>query len=95
MAKEKTHHAGDDRVTSRGTVKGEHHDPDAAVPEGGVAPAPTRRPGQPLGSESRAVAEGNDMGDGTSAATAGKREKEGAERAGSMKPRSDKAHREQ
>jgi hypothetical protein len=94
MAKEKTHHAGDDRITSRGTVKGQHEDPDASVPEGGKAPAPTRGPGQPLGSESRAVAEGNDIGDGTSSATAGKREKEGAEKAGSMKPQSAKAQSE-
>jgi hypothetical protein len=94
MTKKKTHHAGDDRVTSRGTVKGQHEDPDANVSEGGVAPAPTRGPGEPLGSTSKALAEGTDTGDGTSTATAGKREKEGAEEAGSMKGQFAKAHGE-
>ena len=93
MTKKKTHHAGDDRVTSRGTVKGQNEDPDANVPEGGKAPAPTRGPGEPLPSASKASAEGTDTGDGTSAATAGKREKEGAEQAGSTKPRSAETDR--
>ena len=88
MTKKKSGGGSDDRTTSRGTVKGQHRDPDDAVPEGGEAPAPTRGPGQPLPSESKAIDEGTEMGDGTSGATAGKREKEGAERANAGKPQS-------
>jgi hypothetical protein len=69
VAKEKTHHAGDDHVTGRGTVKGHHGDPDANVPEGGKAPAPTGGPGAPKASASRTSDEGVDRGEGASAAT--------------------------
>ena len=88
MTKKKTHYATDDRTTGRGTVKGHHEDPDANVPEGGVAPAPTGGLGSPKGSASKAAAEGGVAGDGTSTATAGKREKEEAEAANAGKPQS-------
>lgn len=88
MTKEKTHHAGDDRITGRGTVKGHHDDPDANVPEGGVAPAPTGGPGSPKGSASKAAAEGAGQGEDTSTATVGKREKQQAEAANAGKPQS-------
>ncbi len=88
MTKKKTHHAGDDHVTSRGTVKGRHEDPDANVPEGGEAPAPTGGSGFPKGSASKADAEGAGQGEGTSTATVGKREKEQAEAANAGKPQS-------
>ncbi|MBD0276046.1 MAG: hypothetical protein ICV73_29480 [Acetobacteraceae bacterium] len=88
MTKEKTHHAGDDHVTSRGTVKGRHEDPDANVPEGGKAPAPTAGPGHAKASASRATDEGVDRGDGASAATAGKREHDQAQAANAGKPQS-------
>ena len=94
MAKEKTHHAGDDHVTGRGTVKGHHGDPDANVPEGGNAPAPTGGPGAPKASASRTSDEGVDRGEGASAATVGKREHEQAGAANAGKPQSAKAHRE-
>ena len=93
MAK-KTHHAGDDHVTGRGTVKGHHGDPDANVPEGGKAPAPTGGPGAPKASASRTSDEGVDRGEGASAATVGKREHEQAGAANAGKPQSAKAHRE-
>ena len=56
-------------------MKGQHEDPDANVPEGGKAPAPTGGPGAPKASASKASDEGVDRGDGASTATAGKREK--------------------
>ena len=93
MAKEKTHHAGDDHVTGRGTVKGQHADPDANVPEGGKAPAPTGGPGAPKASASKASDEGVDRGDGASAATVGKREKQQAEAANAGKPQSGHSER--
>ena len=88
MTKKKTHHAGDDHVTSRGTVKGHHEDRDANVPEGGKAPAPTGGPGHAKASASRAADEGVDRGDGASAATVGKREHEQAQAANAGKPQS-------
>ena len=88
MTKKKTHHATDDRTTSRGTVKGHHEDPDANVPEGGKAPAPTGGPGHPKASASKATDEGVDRGDGASTATVGTREKEQAEAANAGKPQS-------
>jgi hypothetical protein len=88
MTKKKSSGGSDDRTTSRGTVKGQHHDPDDAVPEGGKAASPKQDHGSPKGSASRAIAEGTDMGDGTSNATVGKREKEQAEAANAGKPQS-------
>jgi hypothetical protein len=88
MTKKKTHHAADDRTTSRGTVKGHHEDPDANVPEGGKAPPPTEGQGSPKGSASKAAAEGAIAGDDTSSATVGKREKEQAEAVNAGKPQS-------
>jgi hypothetical protein len=78
----------DDRTTSRGTVKGQNHDPDAAVPEGGQAASPTDGPGAPKASASKADAEGTETGGGTSNATAGKREHEQAAAANAGKPQS-------
>ena len=88
MTKEKTHHAGDDHVTSRSTVKGHHEDPDANVPEGGKAPAATGGPGAPKASASKASDEGVDRGEGASTATVGKREMEQAQAANAGKPQS-------
>ncbi|HYI83289.1 MAG TPA: hypothetical protein VEX11_08795 [Acetobacteraceae bacterium] len=90
MAKEKTHHATDDRTTSRGTVKGHHEDPDAKIPEGGEAAASTDSPGAPKASASKASDEGVDRGDGASTATVGKREKQQAEAANAGKPQSER-----
>lgn len=94
MTKKVTRQQGDDRTTSRGTVKGHHADPDDRVPEGGPAPAPTEGPGMAKGSASKAIDEGAAQGEDTSTATAGKREKERAEAAGSMKPQSGRDDRE-
>ena len=88
MTKKKTHHAGDDHITGRGTVKGRHEDPDANVPEGGKAPSPTGSHGAPKGSASKAAAAGAEQGEDTSAATVGKREKEQAEAANAGKRQS-------
>lgn len=93
MTKKVTRREGDDRTTSRGTVKGHHPDPDANVPEGGVAPAPTEGHGSPKGSASKAAAEGAEPGEDTSSATVGKREKQQAEAANAGKPQS--GHHEQ
>ncbi len=89
MTKKKSSGGSDDRTTSRGTVKGQHDDPDAPrVPEGGKAPSPTGGHGSPKGSASKATAEGAAAGDDTSTATVGKREKEQAEAANAGKRQS-------
>ena len=88
MTKKKSSGGSDDHTTSRGTVKGQHHDPDANVPEGGKAPSPIHGHGAPKGSASKAAAEGGVTGDDTSSATVGKREKEQAEAANAGKPQS-------
>ena len=88
MTKKKSSGGSDDRTTSRGTVKGHHDDPDARVPEGGKAPAPTGGPGAPKASASKAADDGVDRGEGASTATVGKREKEQAEAANAGKPQS-------
>lgn len=94
MTKKKSSGGSDDRTTSRGTVKGQHVDPDANVPEGGVAPAPTEGQGSPKGSASKAAAEGAMAGENTSTATVGKHEKEQAEAANAGKPQSGHRDRE-
>ena len=48
------------------------------VPEGGPAPSPLHKKGEPMPAASRAAADGNDEA-GTSSATAGKAEKEAAQ----------------
>ncbi len=88
MTKKKSGGGADDHTTSRGTVKGHHGDPDANVPEGGKAPAPTRGPGAPKASASRTSDEGVDRGEGASTATVGKREMEQAQAANAGKPQS-------
>jgi len=88
MTKKKTSGGSDDRTTSRGTVKGHHPDPDDAVPEGGKVASPTEGKGAPKGAASKALAEGAVVGDDTSSATVGKREKEQAEAANAGKPQS-------
>jgi hypothetical protein len=88
MTKKKSSGGSDDRTTSRGTVKGDHEDPDANVPEGGVAPAPTEGHGVPKGSASKAAAEGAVVGEDTSSATVGKLEKQQAEAANAGKRQS-------
>ena len=87
-SKKKSSGGSDDHTTSRGTVKGHHHDPDANVPEGGKAPAPTGGSGHPKASASKASDEGVDRGDGASTATVGKREHEQAQAANAGKPQS-------
>lgn len=86
MTKTVTHHASDDRTTSRGTVKGEHPRPEDNVPEGGPAPSPTEGSGAPKGSASAARDAGAVAGDDTSTATAGAHEKEHAAGMGDAKP---------
>ena len=86
-------HAGSDEVTSRGTVKGHHAKPGDEITEGGVAPAPTEGHGAPKGSASKAVVEGAEQGEDTSAATAGKLEKEHAAEVGAAKTQSGRGHR--
>jgi hypothetical protein len=82
----------DDKTTGQGTVKGHHRKPGDDVTEGGVPPAPTEGHGAPKASASNAVAEGRPDG-GTSAATAGKAEKEHAAEAGARKTQERRGHR--
>ncbi len=89
----KTHHAGSDEVTSRGTVKGHHPKPGDDVLEGGPAPAPTEGHGKPKGSAAKAQAEGAVQGEDTSAAVQGKADKEHAAEAGAAKTQSGRGHR--
>ena len=93
MTKKVTRREGDAETTSRGTVKGHHPKPGDNVAEGGVAPAPTEGHGAPKGSASKAAAEGTEIGEGTSAATVGKAEKEHAAAAGAAKTQSGRGHR--
>ena len=94
MTKEKTHHATDDRTTSRGTVKGHHAKPGDDVLEGGPAPAPTEGGhGHPKGAVSKANAEHAVAGADTSTATAGKAEKEHAAEVGMEKTQEGRGHR--
>ena len=94
MTKEKTHHATDDRTTSRGTVKGQHPKPGDDVTEGGLSPDPTEGGhGHAKGAVSKAEAENAVAGDDTSTATAGKAEKEHAAEAGMEKTQQGRGHR--
>ena len=94
MTKQKTHHAADDRTTSRGTVKGHHPKPGDDVTEGGPASAPTEGGhGHPKGAVSRADAEHAVAGDDTSTATVGKTEKEHAATVGAAKTQEGRGHR--
>ena len=94
MTKEKTHHATDDRTTSRGTVKGHHPKPGDDVTEGGPAETPTEGgQGHSKGAASTAHAEHAVPGEDTSTATAGKAEKEHARGAGLDKTQDGRGHR--
>ena len=93
MTKEVTRREGDDRTTSRGTVKGHHAKPGDDVTEGGPAAAPTEGHGAPKGAASKADAEGAVAGDDTSRATVGKSEKEHAQEVGLAKTQSGRGHR--
>ncbi|MBI0534603.1 hypothetical protein D9599_03340 [Roseomonas sp. KE2513] len=93
MTKKKTDHGtGDDHVTGRGTVKGQHQDPDANVPEGGEAEAPKGDHGSMKGAASTAE-DANAGTGGTSHATVGKREQEQAAAAGAEKTQTGRGHR--
>ncbi len=89
----KTHHAGSDEVTSRGTVKGHHPKPEDDVPEGGPAAAPTEGRGMPKGSAAKALAEGAMVGEDTSTAVQGKSDKAHAAEVGAAKTQSGRGHR--
>ncbi len=93
MTKEKTHHATDDRTTSRGTVKGHHPKPGDDVTEGGPALSPTEGRGSPKGSASAATVDGAEPGDNTTTATQGKQEKEHAAEQGAAKAQDGRGHR--
>jgi hypothetical protein len=93
MTKTVTHHASDDRTTSRGTVKGEHPRPEDAVPEGGPAPSPTEGRGAAKASATSAGNDGAVAGDDTSTATAGRAEKQHAAGVGDNKTQSGRGHR--
>ena len=93
MTKDVTRREGDDRTTSRGTVKGHHAKPGDDVTEGGPVAAPTEGHGAPKGAASKAIAEGAVAGDNTSGATVGKIEKEHAQEAGLEKTQSGRGHR--
>jgi hypothetical protein len=82
----------DDRTTGQGTRKGHHGKPGDDVTEGGVPPAPTEGRGMAKPSASNAAADGLPDGD-TSAATAGKAEKEHAAEVGAQKTQSGRGHR--
>ncbi len=68
-----------DEVQAAGTAKAGGAHGEDFVPEGGVAPSPLHKKGEPMPAASRAAAEGNDPA-GTSSATVGKAEKEAAAR---------------
>lgn len=94
MTKIKTHHASDDTTTSRGTVKGRHPKPGDDVTEGGPAAVPTEGGhGHAKGAASTANAEHAVAGEDTSAATAGKMEKEHARGVGLDKAQDGRGHR--
>ena len=94
MTNKTTQHDAADRMTGRGTVKGQHSKPGGDVTEGGPAPSPTEGGhGHPKGSVSKANAEHAVAGDDTSSATAGKAEKEHAAEAGLNKTQEGRGHR--
>lgn len=68
-----------DEIQAAGTAKAGGAPGEDAVTEGGVVPSPLHRKGEPMPAASRSAADGNEAG-GTSSATAGKAEKEAAER---------------
>ena len=82
-----------DEIQAAGTAKAGGAHGEDFVPEGGVAPAPLHRKGEPLPAASRAAAEGNEAA-GTSSATVGKAEKEAAaQNAALTKTQDGRGHR--
>ncbi len=67
-----------EEVQVAGTAKAGGAHGEDFVPEGGPAPSPLHKKGEPLPAASRSAADGNDA-EGTSSATAGKAEKEAAQ----------------
>jgi hypothetical protein len=93
MSKNDTHGGANDATTSLGTVKGHHDKPGAAVEEGGPAPSPIERPGQPKAAVSATENAGGVVGDDTSTATAGRQEKDHAATVGANKTQEGRGHR--
>ncbi|MGI4977329.1 MAG: hypothetical protein ACRYG6_10340 [Janthinobacterium lividum] len=82
-----------DEVQAAGTAKAGGAHGEDFVPEGGVAPSPLHKKGEPMPAASRAAAEGNESA-GTSSATVGKAEKEAAhQNAALTKTQDGRGHR--